>query len=172
MNFNNILLTIWTVDCGDFNQGLRSDWLIAADIIKPIGPDKLKSELCHILRRCGFQKLFLVSTFPCINKYGYFIMETDTFGYIVVWTIYTSHTDHFTPLNTALSTQQHAYQSFFSYFLVLFRLQYCGILGDVTMNKNYSYPATILVSILTQIYVFLVLFTIFAFDLETFISKN
>ena len=24
-------------------------------------------------------------------------METDTFGYIVVWTIYSSHTDHFTP---------------------------------------------------------------------------
>ena len=42
---------------------------------------------------------------------------------------------------------------------------------NVTMNKNYSYPTTIWVSILTQIYVFLVLFTIFAFDLETFISK-
>ena len=40
------------------------------------------------------------------------------------------------------------------------------------MNKNYSYPNTISVSILTQIYVFLVSFTVFAFDLETFISKN
>ena len=40
------------------------------------------------------------------------------------------------------------------------------------MNKNYTYPTTIWISILTQIYVFLVLFTIFAFDLETFISKN
>ena len=39
------------------------------------------------------------------------------------------------------------------------------------MNKNYSYPTTIWVSILTQIYVFLVLITILAFDLETFISK-
>ena len=29
-----------------------------------------------------------------------------------------------------LSTQQHAYRSFSSYFLVLFRLQYCGILGE------------------------------------------
>ena len=28
-------------------------------------------------------------------------METDTFGYIVVWTIYTSHTGHFTPQHTA-----------------------------------------------------------------------
>ena len=58
-------------------------------------------------------------------------METDTFGYIVVWTIYTSHTDHFAPQHTAfLSTQQHAYRSFLSYFLVVFRLQYCGILGE------------------------------------------
>ena len=32
---------------------------------------------------------------------GYFIMETDTLGYIVVWTIYTSQTDHFTPQQTA-----------------------------------------------------------------------
>ena len=29
-----------------------------------------------------------------------------------------------------LSAWQHAYKSFFSYFLVLFRLQYCGILGE------------------------------------------
>ena len=29
--------------CGEFNQGLRSDWLIAADFIKSLGPDKLKS---------------------------------------------------------------------------------------------------------------------------------
>ena len=29
-----------------------------------------------------------------------------------------------------LGTQQHAYQSFLSYLLVLFRLQYCGILGE------------------------------------------
>ena len=28
------------------------------------------------------------------------------------------------------SAQQHAYQSFLSYFLVLFRLQYCGILAE------------------------------------------
>ena len=28
------------VDCGEFNQGLRSDWLIAADFIKSLGPDK------------------------------------------------------------------------------------------------------------------------------------
>ena len=32
-----------TVDCCEFKQGLRSDWLIAADFIKSLGPDKLKS---------------------------------------------------------------------------------------------------------------------------------
>ena len=40
------------------------------------------------------------------------------------------------------------------------------------MNMNYNYLTTILRSILTQIYVFLLLFTIFHFDLEKFISKN
>ena len=34
------------------------------------------------------------------------------------------------PNTQLLSTQQHAYQSFLSYFLVLFRLQFCGILGE------------------------------------------
>ena len=29
-----------------------------------------------------------------------------------------------------LSTQQHAYQSLFGYFLVLFRLRHCDILGE------------------------------------------
>ena len=36
----------------------------------------------------------------------------------------------FRPNIQLLSTQQHAYQSFLSYFLVLFRLQYCDILGE------------------------------------------
>ena len=30
-----------------------------------------------------------------------------------------------------LNTQQHAYQAFLSYFLVLFRLQYCDTLGEL-----------------------------------------
>ena len=74
-----------------------------------------------INKRCCFKKLFLVGTFSSMAKNGYFIMETDTFGYFVVWTIHKSHTDHFTPQHTALSTQQHAYQSFLSasWFFVL-----------------------------------------------------
>ena len=39
------------------------------------------------------------------------------------------------------------------------------------MNMNYNYLTTIFRSILTQIHVFLVLITIFHFDLEKFISK-
>ena len=39
------------------------------------------------------------------------------------------------------------------------------------MNMNYNYLTTIC-KYFEQIYVFLVLFTIFHFDLETFISKN
>ena len=39
------------------------------------------------------------------------------------------------------------------------------------MNMNYSYPTTMYESILTQIYVYLVLFTIFAFYHEHFKPK-
>ena len=39
------------------------------------------------------------------------------------------------------------------------------------MNMNYNYLTTIFRSNLTQIYVFLVFFTFFHFNLETFISK-
>ena len=40
------------------------------------------------------------------------------------------------------------------------------------MNMNYKYQTTIFKSILIQIYVFLVLFIFFHFDLEAIISKN
>ena len=103
-------------------------------------------------------------------------MEKDTFGYIVVWTIYTSHTDHFTFQHTAFEHSVACLSVVFELLpgIIQFTLLWHigGILDkNVTMNNNYSYPTTIWVSILTQIYVFLVLFTIFAFDLETFISK-
>ena len=42
----------------------------------------------------------------------------------------------------------------------------------MNMNMNYNYLTTIYRSILTQIYVFLVLFTKFHFDLGKLISKN
>ena len=46
---------------------------------------------------------------------------------------------HLTQVNLFPSTQllrnrQHTYQSFLSHFLVLFRLQYCGILGELKIK--------------------------------------
>ena len=119
----------------------------------------------------------LVWIFSCININVYFIMETDTIGSIVVWTNYTSHRDHFTSQHTAFEHLAACLSVVFKLlpgFILFTILWHIGwILGkNVTMNKNYSYPTTIWVSILTQIYIFIVLFTIFAFDLETFLSKN
>ena len=48
--------------------------------------------------------------------------ETDTFGYIVVWTIYTSHIDHFTP-------QQSAFEQSAACLSVC--LQYCDMLVEL-----------------------------------------
>ena len=129
------------------------------------------------MRRCCFQKLWLVWTFSCIYKNGYFIMERDTFGYIDVCTIYTSNTDHFTPQHTDFEHLAACLSVVFELlpgFIPFTILWHIGWILDknVTMNKNYSYPTTIWVSIFAQIYVFLVLCIFFAFDLETFISQN
>ena len=40
------------------------------------------------------------------------------------------------------------------------------------MNKNYSYPTTLYERMLAEIYVVLVLYIIFAFYRENFLSKN
>ena len=80
--------------------------------------------------RC-FQKLLLVWHFSCININGYFIKETDTFGYIDIWTIYTFHTDHFTPHHTAFEHSAACLSVVLNYFLVLFRLHYCDTLGEL-----------------------------------------
>ena len=55
----------------------------------------------YCLRGYIFQKLLLPWILSCTNKNCFFIKGTDTFGHIVVWTIYTSHTDHFMPQHTA-----------------------------------------------------------------------
>ena len=57
-------------------------------------------------------KPVLVSNFTFKNKNGMFVKENNTSGYIVAWAIYTLHIDKF------FTTQQHAFQSFLSYFLV------------------------------------------------------
>ena len=60
-----------------------------------------KWEIPYFLRGNCFQKLLPVWNFSCINKNGYFIKETDTFGYILVYIIKTSHIYHFKSQHTA-----------------------------------------------------------------------
>ena len=64
------------------------------------------------LRGCIFQKLLLAWIFSCLNKNCFFIKETDTFGHIVVWTIYTSHIDHFTPQHTTFEQSTTCFSVF------------------------------------------------------------
>ena len=112
------------------------------------------------LRWSCFQMFLLVWIFSCTNENCHFVKETDTPGYIVVWTIYTSHTGYFTPIHTVFSTQQCAYQSFWllpglisfiSPWLAGWTLE-----KNNQLNMNYSYPNTIYESIFAQIYIFLV----------------
>ena len=116
-------------------------------------------EFC--IRGYCFQKLLLVLNFSFINENDYFIKETDTIGYSDIWTIYTFHTDHFTPKHTDLSTQQHAYQSLFELLPGLSPFAIFWDAGwtlekDVYINMNYNYPTTIWESIFAQMYKFLV----------------
>ena len=74
--------------------------------------------------------MLLSKALTCINFFLYKQKWLFYHGDEYLWPIYISQTDHFSPQHTVLSTQQHAYQSFLSHFLVLFRLQYCGILGE------------------------------------------
>ena len=65
-----------------------------------------------------------------------FIKETDTFGHMGVWTIYTSHIDHFTPQHTAFEQSLICLSVFQSYFLVWYRLQYCDTLCELQKKKT------------------------------------
>ena len=93
----------------------------------------------------------------------------DTFGRIVVWTIYTFHIDHVTPQHTASEQSAVCLSVIFGYFLVLYRLQICDCWVNFrekhSMNMTYKHPTTIYRSIVAQLYKFLVekyIFTIFA----------
>ena len=60
---------------------------------------KMYQQLTH-LRGYIFQKLLLACFFSYWPKM-LFVKGTDTFGHIVVWTIYTSHIEYFMPQHTA-----------------------------------------------------------------------
>ena len=57
-------------------------------------------------------------------------METDTFGYIVVWTVFTSHIDHFTPKHTAFEHSAACLSVVFELLPGYILLTYCGLLGE------------------------------------------
>ena len=98
--------------------------------------------------------------------------------FLIILTIfYTSHIDHFTPKHTAFEQPAACLSVFLELLpgLILFAILWhagWSLEKTICMNMNYNYLTTIFRSILTQIYVFLVLFTIFHFDLEKLISKN
>ena len=63
---------------------------------------------------------YLYENLPVKTKISLFVKEINTYGYIVAWAIYTLHTDSLHPDIHSFTAQQHAYQSFLSYFLVGF----------------------------------------------------
>ena len=83
-----------------------------------------------LLKEMLLSKALTCMNFFLKNKNGYFIIETDTFGYIVVCTIYTSHTDYFTPQHTAFERSAACLSVVFELLPVFLRLKYCGILGE------------------------------------------
>ena len=122
---------------------------------------------------CGYGVISF-KALTCMKLFLYkqkllFIEETDTFGHIVVWTIYTSHIDHFTPKHTAFE-QSAACLSVFLELLpglipfAILRHAGCTLEKTICMIINYNYLTAIFRSILTQILCISGLFT-FSFNL-------
>ena len=130
-----------------------------------------------------YKGILLSKALTCMKFFLYkqkrlFIKETDIFGHIVVWTIYTSHIDHFTPPT----------YSFWTIGSILISLPWvtswfdtvCNIVTpwvnfreNICMNINNNNTTTIYWSIFAQMYTFLVekySFTIFC--LCIFHGKN
>ena len=130
-----------------------------------------------------FQKFLHAWTFSCINKKCFSIKETDTFGHIVVWTMYASHIDHFTPP----PPPTYSFWANRSMLISLFRVtswfdtvcnivtRWVNIRKNSCMHMHYNYPTTIFRSFFAQMYKFLVekyILTIFAYELFNVKMKN
>ena len=91
--------------------------------------------------------IYLSKALTCMISFLYkqkmfFIKETDTFSYIVVWTIYTSHIDHFTSQHTAYE-QSTARLSVFLESLPGFTFK---------ILTSYDYIVFIFMNVLSKIY--------------------
>ena len=103
-------------------------------------PSKLKGIL--------LSKALTCILFSCTNKNDFFIKETDTFGHIVIKTIYTSHIDHFTPQHTTLEQSPACLSVVFDLppgFIPFAILRHAGwtLETNICMNMNYNYPTKI-----------------------------
>ena len=107
-------------------------------------------------RDISFKSSYLYETFPVLTKKMLFTKETDTFGHIVVWIIYTSHKDHFTPQHTAFEQSAACLSVFLESLTGLIRfaiLWHAGLTlekKNSCMNMNYNYSTTIFRSIFDQ----------------------
>ena len=102
----------------------------------------------------------VLTALTCMNFFLYkqkmlFYQEDVYFGHIVVWTIYTSLIDHFTPQHTALEKSTACLSVFLESIpgLIPFAiLWHAGWTLEKTscMNMNYNYRTTIIRSIFAQ----------------------
>ena len=107
-----------------------------------------------------FKGIYLSKALTCMkffmNKQELlFVKETDTFGHIVVWTIYTYHIVHFMPQHTAFEQSAACLSVFLELLPGLIPLtMLCHarwtLEKTICMNMTYNYSTTIFRSILTQ----------------------
>ena len=134
-----------------------------------------------LLRGYIFQKLLIAWSFNCINKNCFFIKETDTFGHIVVCTIYTSHINNFSPQHAAFEQSTACLSVVFELlpgfipFAISWHAGWNLEKKNIYINMNCNYPTTIWESIFAQMYNFLVeqyIFPISAYKCFKVKSKN
>ena len=132
----------------------------------------------------NIKEIYLSKALTCMifflskQKKAFFIKETDTFGHIVVWTFYTPHIDHFTPLHTAFEQLAACLSVYLEYLpgLIPFTIlwHHGWTLGKKTVASTWTLIIWLryLEVFWPNKYVFLLLFTIFHFYIEKLISKR
>ena len=107
------------------------------------------------------QGIYLSKALTCMKfflyikqKLPFFIKETDTFGHIVAWTIYTSQMDHFTPQHTVFEQSTACLSVVFELlpgFIPFAIFWHAGwtLEKNIYKNINCNYPTTIWEGIFT-----------------------